>query len=226
MALPTMHDSEYYFKKAEDSRFLKRVVEGTDSLEGRLDLILFYQGEEPEWFAHYLDTLEEMTGVGLHKGELMRRYEALYNGGLYIAGNAVSTMAAVIGAAFLAVPPFVLLEPILLGLGAVGYLRSGKNVRYYNETFNAKETIFNPVRFAASACDLDIGRCFLYGDFMEEGHRHDRFEKTYAGLEPEERSEVRGALREMLAAGALDMGEAQLDSYFAGLGKKLKGIGE
>src|SRR3989338_6455998 len=34
--LETAHGCEYYLKKAEGSRFLKRVVEGTDSLEGRL----------------------------------------------------------------------------------------------------------------------------------------------------------------------------------------------
>ena len=129
--LETAHDCGYYLKKAEGSRFLTDVVEGTDTLEGRLDLALFYQGEEPGWFAKYLDILEDMTGTGLHKKEMMRRYEALYNGGLHIAGTMGSTMAIVFGAALLIVPPFTLLEPLFLGLGAAGFHRSMKKVRYY-----------------------------------------------------------------------------------------------
>ena len=215
--LETPHTKEYYLAKAEEHPFLKKILEDKDSFEGRLESMLTYQGNEQEWFHEYLGTLKDVATASEDWEELGRRYDALNWGNFVYAGAAFSKSAVIIGGIFLVFPPFALLEPVLLGLGTSGYLHSRKKMKYQNETFDEKETIFAPLRSAARTCDLDIGRCFLYENFIEEGSRHDRFEKTYTCLEPGERAEVQRTLRGMLSAGVLDMSELGLEKYLESL---------
>ena len=127
--------------------------------------------------------------------------------------------AAVAAAGFVAwaIPPLDIPAYFLFLGGWIPYCAIKGQAKRGRRAKDHREEVFSSLYLRADILDRDIGRCFIMDDFL--GCR-ERFGKTYESLAPEERADVEGTLRGMLSAGALEMGEAELDSYLGGLADK------
>ena len=129
-----------------------------------------------------------------------------FNGFAYAASISAVGVAAVL----LMVPPFTLAEPLVALVGGWGIKSFHKKVKLYQDTKSRRDEIFLPVRKAADSLDQDIGRCFIFEHIR---HNRKRFETTYRGLTGKESETIDKQLFEMLDAGALDMGQLELERY-------------
>ena len=93
----------------------------------------------------------------------------------------------------------------------VGIIGIGKQL---DRLVERRKKVLQPLYGMAQSLDADIAHAFLYDDFEQN---RERFGPTYRSLSGEERAGVDRELHQMLAAGALDMGEAELDRYLSGL---------
>lgn len=217
----TAHDREYYLAKAEEHPLLKEAVGGSASFRGRIDDLVIGLLSEKGDLGKTLVEFRELTGAIADCSPEVFDVKSCNMSAEYIRSfrSTISNMnlALVYGASagyLLFIPPFQLVEAFFFGLGTLSAaLNAPAAYRGWKARNNAIE-VFAPVCSAAVALDEDIGKAFLMDDFLG---RKERFGETYLALAPEERADVEAELRRMLSAGALDMGEAELERYLAGL---------
>ena len=123
------------------------------------------------------------------------------------------------GALFLfMIPGGALIEAAVVLLGSAGTAYSIGRIRKGNEESSEEkercDRTLAPVYEAAWQLDSAIGRLFAADQFHE---KRENFERTYRMLDEDGRSAVATEMKEQLCAGAVDMGEAELDRYLSGL---------
>ncbi len=211
----TAHGREYYLAKAEEHPFFWDAVEGSASFRGRIDDLVIGLLSEKGDLGKTLTEFRDLTNAIAESSpeafdvkscnmsaEYIRRYRSTISNidAAFVYGASAGYL--------LFIPPFQLVEAFLFGLGTLGVaLNAPAAYRGWKARNNAIE-VFAPVCSAAVALDEDIGKAFLMDDFLG---RKERFGETYQALAPEERAEVGAGLRRMLSAGALDIGEAELE---------------
>ena len=219
--LETAHDCEYYLAMAEEHPFLKEAVESSASFRARLDDLVIGLLSGSGNLSKTLTEFTQLTGIlaecSPEEFDAKSCDRDAYSIGRYhraIRDVTTAAMYSSIGALSLLAPPFVVLEAWLFGVGALALATSAPVAyRGWKASRNAIE-VFAPVCSAAVALDDDIGKAFLIEDFLGE---KERFGETYRALAVEERTAVETEFHRMLSAGALDMGEAELDSYLGSL---------
>lgn len=236
--LETLRTREYYLAKAEEHTFLHNAIAGEDprfghlfTFEGSLEGILgrleashgasdYFQIPEIPEFKEYVAMVEDIlgdTGTPLDGPGLFRDAAALRCYEHSKAGAAINGTVAALNAACLLFPatwPVSALFVLSNGGLCAGNLKRAKAGKAVKDN---KEQVFAPLYDAARSLDIDIGKAFLYEHFT--GARS-RFELTCRSLSEAERPGVTDELHRMLSAGALDMGEVELDSYLGGLTMK------
>ncbi len=230
----TLRTREYYLEKAEEHMFLHNAIAGEDprfdhviTFEGSLEGILerleeqsvsnYFKGADIREFHDYVTLVQELlkdTGTQLDASPLYKDAIALGTYGRYQARAAINGTVAALNGLTLLFPvifPVSIFFMALNGYVCVENLRKAKAGKVIKDS---KEEAFAPLYDAARSLDLDIGKCFLHEHFT---WARSRFELTYRSLSGEERAEVKQELCRRLEAGALDMGEAELDRYLDGL---------
>lgn len=227
----TQRMPEYYLAKAEEHPIVREALEGTAMFRGRLDdlvgMLTDREGAPPKTrspsddLKAYLTVLEDLSSAGLD-------VESIYNSGVCMEVYGVSKGVAgfflgvgAIGAIGLIIPPLAALEAaVLLSGGAVGGF-FGWCTKGYGEARKKADEIFAPAYAAADAVDADIKRCFPTGRALEACRPlSDIEERAYRMMDADGRKEADEELRRKLAAGALDMGEVDLERYLKGLAGK------
>ena len=219
--LETAHGCDYYLAKADEHPFLKEAVEDSASFRARLDDLVIGLLSGSGDLGKTLTEFTQLTGIlaecSPEEFDVKSCNRDAYSIGRYHrAISDVTTAAMYTGVVSLSLlaPPFVVLEAWLFGVGALALATSAPVAyRGWKAMRNAIE-VFAPVCSAAVALDDDIGKAFLMDDFLG---KKERFGETYRKLAPEERKGIDAELYRMLSGGALDMGEAELDSYLGSL---------
>ena len=151
---------------------------------------------------------DSLTGIMKDNAEalLNRKWNSLKGG--------VGAAVAAAGFVAWAIPPLDIPAYFLFLGGWIPYCAIKGQAKRGRRAKDHREEVFSSLYLRADILDRDIGRCFVMDDFL--GCR-ERFEKTYQALDSEERADVGAGLHRMLSAGALDMGEAELDRYLSSL---------
>ena len=215
---------EFYTERAKACMLLEDVIAGETTLKGHLNGLMWMAGipDPCKRFKEYLDLITGLGAAGLDRGELEKRYNALYIGEVGSTkkdvkdfGEYLSLYAVMIGAVLCAIPPFTLAEPLVIAGGGACLVALRRSRRYYADTKKRKDEIFGPLHKAAESLDRQIGACFLLDHFMNS---RERFEQTYAGMSAEERQAANKMLYGFLAAGGIEgMDEQGLKEYLGGL---------
>ncbi len=231
----TLHSREYYLEKAEKNTLLNNAIAGEDprfdcliTFEGSLDGIIggleapngmsdHFQVPHITEFKDYVAMVRDIlgdTGTPLDSPTLCRDAAALRGYEQAMTGAAINGTVAALNAACLLLPVVFPVSAffVLLNGGFCAWnlkkAKAGKTVK------DSKEETFAQLYDAARSIDLDIGKCFLHEHFT---WARSRFELTYRSLSGEERADADATLYNMLSAGALDMGEVELDRYLSDL---------
>ena len=225
----TLHPPDYYSGKAHELPLLGKVIVGEETLAGHLDSIVDKKNVDGEDLRECLETLCALGCADIaapdafpYRTSLTAQMKTL---GLYMVRTQGSAALAY-GVASLFFPVIPAVGAVVGFLGICGGMVWGMfsldkdDEKALGQLRQQRREILEPAYHLAASLDADICRAFLYDDF---GQTRSRFELTYRSFSGEERQEVEQELHRMLAAGALDMGEAELDSYLAALAEEGEG---
>ncbi len=222
---------------------LNEVIEGKATLSGRCDgLLTDYEllyHRDKKLPRHYAELLDELTGgltdlAGIMAAmggtgvdysaedmvDFFRRREKEINekvAALGGAGGSLLGLGIVIGGAlFPPLAPFALWGVLNMVGGSALQISSifMRTLRPTNEEDKNYHSLFERLCLESSRADTRIRRAYALEHFVIAP---DAFRETYAAMEQVERGYIAHKLGQLLRAGALDMGEAELDRYLAGL---------
>ncbi len=213
-----------YAGMAETYRPLERVISGEATMRGTLDALLdgieadakLTKSDSPRLtqFGECASFLLSDLGRDYLAGSYKRDAEALLNRKWNALKVGASAVTAAVGLILWAIPPLDIPAYALYLAGWVPFSALRRQAQRGKRAKDCREEVFSVLYLQADILDRSIGRAFVMEDFHSA---RDRFEKTYQALAPDERAYVGAGLRRMLSAGALDMGEAELDSYLGSL---------
>ncbi len=235
-----------YLHMAGQYPLLGEVISGETSFAGRLDkigddiwqdrqrnigLYYFFIGysidETPlKEFGACLDTMVALSATEYNAPAEVAMYDywervagkGARESALWLNGIGYGMLTVPIALALLLIPGGALIEGAIALLGGAGFVQGIKKGFIENDRLLEKreecEKALAPVYGAAQQLDSRIGRLFAADQFHE---CRENFERMYRALDESGRNAVSLELKEQLTLGALDMGEAELDSYLAGL---------
>ncbi len=221
--LETTHTRDHYLSMAERYPLFEGIIAGDDSLVHWIDRIAVDIGNTEEETTVRLEALCELYNGEVPPDEKIPHEslgKLMASGiGYIVAGVYLPAFAGIAAIMFIPPPLGELLGvPLVFSTPFCGFLAPivGTAKRWERLRERRKEAL-QPLYGVAESLDADISRCFILDDFHS---RRDRFGLTYRSLSGDERAEVKQELCRRLEAGALDMGEHELDSYLAGLAGK------
>ncbi len=212
---------QYYLEKAERYLGIEWSIEGTGTVRNCLEqqvcsidscagLGLASVSELADGLDDTISLLTSLSGADIPStgGRAPEALDMPFSAGL-LSGYAAA-MALII-----AFPVAGVLLPALVALVAGGAIGGGIGSRRQRKRIEESRRPFLEALYgAADAVDNDIGFYFA----LEHFHcARERFEASYRAISPERQSSVQEMLAEQLCAGAIDMGEAELGRYLAGL---------
>ncbi len=232
--LSTEFTREDYLERAEARPLLAEALAGTTSLAGTLDSLVEGLRERTGWssplesgpwqrFEEYFTLVSELSRTGADDNEIYRGLHESYvqadniaSKRSFLKGSGQSAGVMLAGGLIAAIPPLWIVGTAFCALGALGYAFSGIATLASADLGAHPRHALGELYSRAEALDADIGRAFLYDDVEQN---RERFGQTYRALAEEERALVGQDLHRMLAAGALDMGGAELKRYLSSLGE-------